>query len=56
MTVPPGLLGEAAADYLEAFGERLFVLGRITAERDIKLIHDDGTAQALRAGGFDHFG
>jgi thiamine-monophosphate kinase len=56
MTVAPGLLGEAATDFLEQFGERLSVLGRITAERDIRLIHDDGTAQALRAGGFDHFG
>jgi thiamine-monophosphate kinase len=56
MTVAPGLLGEAAADFLQEFGEQLSVLGRITAERDIRLIHDDGTAQALRAGGFDHFG
>ena len=56
MAVPPGLLDEAATDFLEAFGERLHVLGRVTAERDITLIHDDGTAQELGAGGFDHFG
>jgi thiamine-monophosphate kinase len=55
VAVPPALLGEAATDYFGEFGERLHVLGRITAERDIRLIHDDGTAQALDAGGFDHF-
>jgi thiamine-monophosphate kinase len=56
VTVPPGLLDEAATDFFEAFGERLHVLGRTTAERDIILIHDDGTVQELGAGGFDHFG
>ncbi len=56
VTVSPRLLDEAATDFLEAFGRRLHVVGRITAERDIVLIHDDGTAQKLNAGGFDHFG
>jgi len=56
VTVSPGLLDEAATDFLESFGERLHVLGRITAEQEIILIHDDGTAQELSAGGFDHFG
>lgn len=56
VTVAPELLDEAATDFFEAFGERLHVLGRTTAERDIILIHDDGTVQELGAGGFDHFG
>ncbi len=54
--VPPELLDEAATDFFEAFGERLHVVGRTTAERTTILIHDDGTVQELGAGGFDHFG
>ena len=56
VTVPPGKLDEAATDYLEHFGERLHVLGRITAKRELVVVHDDGTAKELTAGGFDHFG
>jgi len=56
VAVPPSLLDEAASDFFAQFGERLHVLGRITAERKIILIQDNGTAQELSAGGFDHFG
>jgi thiamine-monophosphate kinase len=56
VAVPPDLLDEAATDFHAAFGQRLHVLGRVMAERDIILIHDDGTAEKLSAGGFDHFG
>jgi thiamine-monophosphate kinase len=54
--IAPEKLDEAAADYFEAFGERLHVLGRITAGPRVVLIHDDGATQELSAGGFDHFG
>jgi thiamine-monophosphate kinase len=55
-TISPALVDEAATDFHETFGERLHVLGRVTAEPDVLLIHDDGTAQKLTALGFDHFG
>lgn len=56
VTVPPEKLEEGASDYLDTFGERLHVLGQVTAGPDIVLIHDDGATQELGAGGFDHFG
>ncbi len=55
-TIPPQLVAEAATEYFGAFGDQLYVLGRIAAEPDVIVIDDDGTAQKLSPGGFDHFG
>jgi thiamine-monophosphate kinase len=55
-TIAPVRVDEAAADYLDAFGQQLHVLGRIAAEPDVIVIDHVGTAQKLRPGGFDHFG
>lgn len=56
----PELLDEAASDYLDTFGERLYVLGEMlagtTAGPQVRLIHPDARSQELTAGGFDHFG
>jgi len=55
-TIPPERVDEAATEYFAAFGEQLYVLGRIAAEPDVILIDHVGTAQKVSPRGFDHFG